>query len=53
VPFAYYFQFIARYKAKRKANRLPLAIHQLLAKKVAGGDWGLRGWMESEQRNIK
>jgi hypothetical protein len=53
VPFAYYFKFIARYKAKRKTKRLPLAIYQLLAKKEAGGDWGLRGWMESEQRNIE
>jgi len=52
VPFAYYFKAIARYKAKRKTMRLPLAIDQLLVKKASGGDWGLRGWMDSEQRNI-
>lgn len=52
VPLAYFIKTLARYKARRKTMRLPLAIQKLIEKRQAGGDWGLRGWMDSEQRKI-
>ena len=50
VPLAYYIRPLARYKARRKAARVRDAIGKLLNKKAVGGDWGLRGWMNDEQR---
>jgi len=53
VPVAYFSKTIARYKARRKTIRLPIAIQNLIEKKEKGGDWGLRGWMDSEQRKVE
>ncbi|MFT7414251.1 MAG: hypothetical protein ACI9FO_000910 [Methylophagaceae bacterium] len=50
LPLAYYFPPLARYKACRKAARLQDAIDRLIKKQATGGDWGLRGWMDNEQR---
>lgn len=50
VPLAYYIRPLARYKARRKSFRLYTAIDKLIQKQAANGDWGLRGWMDDEQR---
>jgi hypothetical protein len=50
VPIAYYFAPLARYKAGRKAARIHHAVERLINKQATGGEWGLRGWMNDEQR---
>lgn len=50
VPLAYYIPSLARYKARRKTARLHNAIEGLIKKQAEGGAWGLRGWMDDEQR---
>jgi len=50
IPLAYYIKPLAQWKAKRKAARLVSAINKLIDKKKQGGDWGLRGWLDDEQR---
>lgn len=50
LPLAYVFPDLARWKAKRKAARLPMAIDQLLEKQQLGKDWGFHGWLDEAQR---
>jgi hypothetical protein len=50
LPLAYFFRPLARWKSKRKSARLISSIEQLLTKKQQNGDWGLRGWLDDEQR---
>lgn len=50
IPLAYYIKPLAKWKAKRKSARLIKAINALIEKKKTGGDWGLRGWLDDEQR---
>jgi hypothetical protein len=50
IPLGYYIKSLARFKAKRKSSRLKTAINALIEKRNSGGDWGIRGWMDEEQR---
>lgn len=50
--YAYYLPFIARKKAKRKADKIDYFITELLQKKSEGGNWGYHGWIEEQQRII-
>lgn len=52
VPLAYRCPRLARWKAQRKAQRLPQAIDQLLEKQRTGQDWGYHGWLDEEQRIV-
>ncbi|GAB2190345.1 hypothetical protein MAH1_19530 [Sessilibacter sp. MAH1] len=52
LPLAYFVNFLARKKARRKAQRLWNSIDELLHKKAVGGDWGYHGWMDDQQRRL-
>jgi len=50
IPLAYYIRPLARFKAKRKSERLIGAVNQLIAKKQAGKESGTLGWLDEDKR---
>lgn len=46
----YAFKPLAKYRARKKVNKLEQAIYNLLSKKTSNSDWGYHGWLNEEQR---